>query len=121
MSNKLTLEEVALKTEEKWWNEHTKTEHFVRFEREIRFMMLNLSPNADTVEMHEYAHMILNLLVFALKDEFKEDNQTFLENNKFNFYSFINEYSSKFNKDVSYIKRFVEFYLFKRGIAKENS
>lgn len=98
--------------EDEWWDDHTKYEHFERFEKEIRTMMLGSNLNADNLDFLEYAYMINSLFVFVVKDKFEENNQIFLDNTKNDFYNFLEYYSKKFNKDIYFLKKFADFYIF---------
>ena len=100
--------------ENDWWNKHTEHERFVRFEHQIRNFILEVTPAASIVDVFHYAQLIHSMFVFAIKDKFNETNQIFLDNTKSDFYDFIDELGNKFNKDVYFIKKFADYYIFNK-------
>lgn len=112
MNKNLSIEEVTKRTEDKWWNTHDRHSHFERFEHQIRNLLAEVTPEADIVDVFKYAQMIHSLFVFSVKDKFNETNEIFLENTKSDFYDFIEEYHTKFHRDVTFLKKFADYYIF---------
>lgn len=112
MNDNNGLNERVKEVEEKWWETHDKHSHFERFEHQIRNLLAEVTPEADIVDVFKYAQMIHSLFVFSVKDKFNETNKIFLENTKSDFYNFIENYHTKFHRDITFLKKFADFYIF---------
>lgn len=111
-NKKIDLEKYSKEYEERWFKSHTKHEHYVRFEHEIRLLMVDLTPKPEKLDIFDYSQLLESLLAFILIDDFHETNEIFINNLKNTFYKNLNTIKTKFNKDINYIKLFVETYIF---------
>ena len=112
MTERERLNEKIKEVEEKWWRNHDRHSHFERFEHQIRNLLAEVTPEVEIIDVFNYAQMIHSLFVFSIKDKFNETNEIFLENTKTDFYEFIDEYADKFHRDVTFLKKFADFYIF---------
>ena len=88
-------------------------ERYTRFEHELRYLLRELKDPLTIEDMLYYDDIKHCIMVFAIKDQFGEDNNVFLHNIKHDFYSAI-EKLEEAHSDINceFIKSFVEDYFF---------
>jgi len=89
-----------------------KYKDYLEFEHTLRYFLYERK--ADKVDYFHLNNIKHALIVFLMKDEFKETNEIFLSNMRTDIYNSIEYFSSKhvdLNSELKKIKQFIEKYI----------
>lgn len=99
--------------------ERSKSDHdrYIEFERNLRYLLCELETPADRKDSFLLDDIKQAVIVFIMKDKFKESNDIFLTNMKDDFYKAIKELNER-HPDVAgkteFIKLFMEDFYFNK-------
>lgn len=90
-----------------------KNAEWVKFEHELRYLFYDNEKEPTVDDMILANDLKQSIIIFLAKSNFNENNISFLENAKTDFYNAINELKKR-HKDiqVSNVKNFAEKFLF---------
>ena len=97
----------------------TDYERYLKFEHSLRFCLSESNEKTDREDDFLLDDIKQAIVVYTMKDKFKENNEVFLSNMEHDFYRAIEKLEEKHQdqKDkLSYIKLFMEDFYFKQTL-----
>lgn len=93
--------------------EKTDKERWNRFEHDVKYLLCELKDPVDIQDLSLLDNIKQSIIVFAMRDKFGEDNNTFLDNMKHQFYVSIGVLEEK-HPDIKtfYVKLFMKDFYF---------